>query len=284
MSRINENHETVALQTNKELFPPHEDYFTEETEDSGLKLTGKGPVLISQYQKFVKNFLKETDFTRLSQYRGEICECISHRAQFQEKITEADDDIEKLPASIFSGFTPGLILTIDAITFTLVSNPPGIEITGEMTTEGARLLLDVSAGFLPAGLYQEIKKLNVQWYDGGVICAIIDKRRNIEKIRRAHLKVKQSELGQMDIDREREYLLARYPLLCLEPDLHVTDVARAIAADANRWEDTSLIKDQSMMVEYMYTDKYINPMTVPKQESTEKSREKILEFLKNQNQ
>ena len=282
MSRIAKNYETTAIQTDKELLPPYDDYFTQETEDSGLKLTGKGPVLINQYQKCVKEFLKETDFTRLSHYRGEICECISHRTQFQEKISEADDDVEKLPVSIFSGFTAGLILTIETANFYIASNPPGIEISGEMATEGAKLLFDISAGFLPEGIYENIKKLGLQWYDGGIICEIIDKRRGFEKIRRAHLKVKQSELGQMPLERERDYLLARYPLLCLEPDPHVTDVARTIAMDANRWEGTSFISDESKIIEYMYTDKYISPMVVPKQEPTEESREKILQFLTEQ--
>ena len=276
---------SLASQTDPQNYPP-EDEALYQIPENGPKLSGKGPILIGQYQKCIKNFIKDIDFTRLSPYRSEICECVLHRSQFQEKISQDfDDEIEKLPPSLFSGFNVSLILTIDSTAFLLVSTNPGLEITGDLHTEGWKMIQDISAGYLPSGIFEDLKKLNLTWYDGGLICEIVDKRRKKEKISRVHLRVKANDIGLLTFEREQDYLLNRYPLLCLDPDLHVTDVARTIKADAERWinplsyqpkeinENDEVEKEEKKRVQQTV------PLILPPKESTEESREKLVKFL-----
>ena len=278
---------TSASQTNPENYPPEDESFVSQTSENFPEISAKGPNLIGQYQKCIKNYIKQTDFARLSPYRSEIFECVLHRAQFQEKIAkESDDDVEKLPPSLFSGFNASLILTIDATAFLLVSTTPGIEITGDLHSEGWKMIQDISAGYLPSGLFEDMRKLSLTWYDGGVICEIVDKRRRKEKVSRVHLRVKASDIGMLTFEREQDYLLNRYPLLCLDPDLHVTDVARTIKADAERWIDPLAYEPKDSQedneVEEQKQEEFSQeslPVLLPPKESTEESREKLIKFL-----
>ena len=275
---------STASQVDSTNFSLNEEYYAAKVKDVGPPLSGKGPVLIHQYQKCIKNYLKQVDFAQLSPYRSEICECVNHRAQFQDKISqETDDDIERMVPSIFSGFNVGLVLTIDYSAFILASTSPGLELTGDLNSEGLKMIQDISAGFLPSGIFEDLKKLNLTWYDGGLICEIVDKRRQREKISHVHLKVKSSDIGPLTYEREQDFLLNRYPLLCLDPDLHVTDVARTIKADAERWIQpiTHEVKEQGEDMEDTTPQPQKEPITtlLPPQESTEELRDKLVKYL-----
>ena len=131
--------------------------------------------------------------------------------------------------------------------------------------------------------FEDLKKLNLTWYDGGLICEIVDKRRQREKISHVHLKVKSSDIGPLTYEREQDFLLNRYPLLCLDPDLHVTDVARTIKADAERWIQpiTHEVKEQGEDMEDTTPQPQKEPITtlLPPQESTEELRDKLVKYL-----
>lgn len=271
---------SVFTQTEPQLYPAYKTSNTEKTTEPLDEISGRGPILIDQYQEVIKDYISRMNLSHLSPYRKEICECIQQRQQFQNVVYgNRDKDVEKFPVSIFTGLVPSLTLILDQDVFTLTSSTPGLEITGDISTDGQILIYDINRGLLPNGLYESLKKLNLTWYDGGLICEVIDRRRSIEKYRRVHLKVKQSDLGQMPFELEQEFLLNRYPLLCLSPNLQVTNVARTIASDAARWTDPSEQEDASRIAEYVYPDKYIDPVCPTPIESTEEARSKIIKFL-----
>ncbi|EAY08090.1 hypothetical protein TVAG_497130 [Trichomonas vaginalis G3] len=271
---------SLETQTEPQLLPQYKSSFSKVTTEPMDEISGKGPVLIDQYQEVIKDYVSKLDMSHLSAYRREICECIQLRQQFQNKVYgNTDADVEKLPVSIFSGLTPSLTITFDQDVFSIVSASGGLEITGDISSEGQYLIYDINRGVLPKTLYEAVKKLGLTWYDGGLICEVVDRRRNIEKFRRVHLKVDQSSLEPMSIEREQELLLCRYPLLCLTPDLQVTNFARTIAADAARWTAPEEQEDAARIAEYVYPDKYIEAAKPQPIESTEETRAKILKYL-----
>jgi hypothetical protein len=106
--------------------------------------------------------------------------------------------------------------------------------------EGTSLLFYVAHGMLRPDLLPQLLELKLTWYDGRLICEVVDQRRALGRAVRTQLRVAEEDLVAFGVDAERQVLLAEYPLLCLEPTPQVANLARAAMADRQRWEPSQM--------------------------------------------
>jgi hypothetical protein len=199
-------------------------------------LSGSGSALFAQYKENLRYYFARLDPHSLSDYRGEVFNRVRQQWVFQRKVFgRASPDYATLPPNAFAGFTVSLYLVIFADHFVLSSSAPGLEVVGNLGGDVVALLAHFDQRVMPPQFLEPLRKLSVVWYDGGLICEISDQRRRCDRPLRVHLRVNPDDIGAGGFELEQEFLLARHPLLCLEPSPQVARVARAAARERGKW-------------------------------------------------
>lgn len=200
------------------------------------ELDGDGPTLLHQYYSNTKYFIDHTDPMTLSPYKQEILTKVKQHSIFQSKIFNSSNLSDcDLPPNTFDNLSVSLYLVIFPDHFTFSTAFSEIE-SGDLNDNASRVLSYVSQGLLPPKLLESLKDLNLVWYDGGLICEISDQRKAYSHPLRVLMRVNPIDITNYGFDIEQEYLLNRHPLLCLDPDIRVSKLARTITADSQRWQ------------------------------------------------
>jgi hypothetical protein len=190
-----------------------------------------------------------TNVSDLSELRGEICERIQRRINFQlSTYGTCSIGLDEAPPNLYSSFSVALYLVIyrDG-RFSFSSVTPGIGVAGMIDEEeGRSLLFYISHGMLRPGLLPQLLDLKLTWYDGRLICEVIDYRRALGRSVRTQLRVAEEDIVAFGVEAEQQVLLAQYPLLCLEPTPQVANLARAAIADRRRWEPSDIEGESKM--------------------------------------
>jgi hypothetical protein len=200
-------------------------------------LSGSGSSLFSQYQSNIQHYFERVDPSSLSDYRAEVFNRVRQQSVFQSKVFgHAAPDYNTLPPNTFSTFAVSLYLVIFTDHFVFSTASAGFEVVGNLGDELVSLLGYFDQQLLPPQLLEQLKKLSVVWYDGGLICEINDQRRQCEMPLRIHLRIHPDDVLAGGFELEQEWLFARFPLLCLEPSLQVGKVARVAAREKGKWK------------------------------------------------
>ena len=195
------------------------------------------------------SYIKNTSKTSISDFRNEVYEKTQRHFAFQiSSYGRISLGFDELPNNDFSNMTPSLFLMIYNDHFTFSSAVPGFNIIGNINDdEGIMLLNCISRGFLVPNSLKILKELNLTWYDGYLICEIVDNRRVIPKTLRTNLKPTSNDIASCGFENEQAFLLAQYPLLCLEPDTKVAELSRTIVNDKNRWQVNEISCDSPIV-------------------------------------
>jgi len=232
------------------------------------------------YYDSVKEFSQNCDYSTLSSYRSELMQSIAHRIQFQEKVFgRTEEGLGPFPETLFSGFIVSLVFSIFDDSFSFCSVNPGFSITGPLVVMYKEYYEPLTSGFLPIGLFPSLIKLDLTWYDGGLICEIVDHRRKLIKATRIMLRINPSEQLDCSPEQEQDYLLSRYPLLCLDPEEEVSVLSRCAYSDKQNFiRPTDGIIDEEAMY-YAKTSK-IEIIQNTKKLSVDELREQVLQHWK----
>ena len=205
------------------------------------EINGSGPILLRQYSENIEYYISHTPENSLSPCRQEILSKVKQYAIFQSKIFNKSNLPDgSLPANTFENLSVSLYLVIYSDHFTFSTASPGIEISGDLCDDSTRVLSYVSQCMLPPRFLETLRKMNLVWYDGGLVCEITDQRKAYSKPLRVLMKVNPIDITNYGFEIEQEYLFNRFPLLCLEPDIQVSKLARAVVADSQRWQPLAL--------------------------------------------
>ena len=195
-------------------------------------------VLLDQFYKNVNFFLTHIQRYQISELRSEVYERVKNRSLFQAKVFgNSSTNFDVLPQNSFSSFVVSLHLILKSDSYIFYSSAPGLEIQENYDDHGWFLLEFISKGMLPPNAIDDIKKINLKWYDGGLICQIEDQRRLNIQIMRVLLRLNNSDIVGLGTDSESSYLLARYPYICFDNDIQVSRIARIAANDHIRWKE-----------------------------------------------
>lgn len=247
-------------QTPKELEPYPEAHVFSGSTDMPPPLDGSGSTLLDQYHENIKNYLNHRSPAYLSDYRSEIFLKIRQQATFQSKLFgTSSPNYDRLPSNCFSNFTVSLYLIIFSDHFTFASSAPGIEMTGDLNEEANNILSYISQGLLPPDMFDTLRKMNLVWYDGGLICEVTDQRKPYSHPIRVHVEINPVDMMKCGFEVEQEYLNARYPLICLEPNLQVAQVARIAQKDRLRFKKTEVPQTPSAFMQHEYPALFIEP-------------------------
>lgn len=230
--------------------------------DQPPQLDGSGPQLLHQYYENTKYFIDHTDSSTLSAYRQEVLNKVKEKLVFQSKLFNTNGEPDgSLPSNIFGNLTVSLNLIIFSDRYSFSSSNPGFEITGDLNDDISHLLSYVANGVLPPNLLEQLRKLNLVWYDGGLICEINDTRKAYSHPIRVLMRINPIDITNSDFDVEQEYLLNRYPLLCLDPDIQVSKVSRIALSDSQRWKPAPLaIRTPAEFLEHECPSLFIEPV------------------------
>jgi len=221
--------------------------------DNPPPLVGSSSVLLDQIHKNVLYHFKAIPKSSMSDLRNEVCDRIKHRALFQTRVFgESTGTFDTLPVNSYSGFTVSLYLILRDGSYSFWTSTGGFEVNGYLNEEGIQLLDYFSQGLLPPRMLDDLRKLPLIWYDGGLVCEIDDQRRAISQVMRTLLRVHHSDLSKLGVDCEQDYLFARYPCLCLDPDIKVSEVSRVFARDNLRWKRSSMYISPKQLVQEKY--------------------------------
>lgn len=249
------------------------------------QLIGSGATLLENYYKNINFHIENVPPSQLSALRLEVCKKIRHRTLFQTKVFgKSSTNFDILPENTFESFTVSLYLIIKEKTFslfTLTSNN-NLEITDSFDDHGCLVLDYISRGYLPPMMLDDVRKLNLVWYDGGLICEINDQRTKNSKISRTLLRVSQSDIAALGTDSESEYLLARYPLLSFDADIQISKVARAAKRDSFRWKGDFAPETPKKFVEEHYPSIFLKPKEEKKEELPPEDPEEATKLLLSQ--
>ena len=150
-------------------------------------LVGSGSALLRQYRENLSYFLDMADQTAVSDFRSEVLNCVREHKIFQERLFgRSSPPLGQLPPNAFHEFTVSLHLSLFHDRFVMSSTIPGFEISGG-AHEIEPLLAALSTGFLPAHTLDALRKVNLVWYDGGLICEVNDNRVSPPAFIRVHL-------------------------------------------------------------------------------------------------
>jgi hypothetical protein len=200
-------------------------------------LSGSGSTLFSHYQANLQYYFDRLDSHSLSEYREEVFNRIRQQSIFQSKVFgHASPNYNRLPLNSFAGFAVSPYLVICSDRFVFSSATPGFEVSGGLDQELANLLGYFDQQTLPPQLLETLKRLNLVWYDGGLICEIADQRRQSDRPLRIHLRVHPDDFVAAGFEIEQEYLFDRFPLLCLDSSIQVSKVARAAGREKGKWK------------------------------------------------
>ena len=252
---------------NEEVQTNFEDYDAQFASNNPPDLNGSNATLLDQYYSNVIYHIEHIHPSQLSPVRNELCKKIKHKLIFQSKVFgKSSTNFDNLPENLFSTFTVGLYLILKDKTFTFYSSNPGFEITDSYEETGNYILEFISRGILPPRMLDDVRKLNLVWYDGGLICEIDDQRKKNAKVYRTLLKVNQSDIASLGLEIESEYLLARYPLLSFSPDIQVSKVARVAERDLLRWKQESTAESSKQYVQEHYPSIFLTPKKEKKED------------------
>lgn len=258
-----------------------------QTSEDPPHLDGTDATLLDQYYQNVNYYIKNLSRASLSTFKNEICNKVRHRSLFQAKVFgKSSTNFDVLPESTFSTFTISLHLVLRPKSFSFFTSNPGIEINDTFSDEGSYLLNFISQGYLPPRLFEEIRKLNLVWYDGGLICEIDDQRRTNCNTIRTLLRVHPTDIAKLGYESEREYLLARYPLISFDNDIQISRVARAASRDRHRWQKEDSIETPKQFVQNHYPQAFLPQKKEDKEEppeDREEAQKALLEAIKGLN-
>ena len=203
-----------------------------------------GGTLIEKYHETVLDYIENVNINELSVLRSEICERNQKRIKFQRCTfgnISKNFDCFIIPQNLYNVLTVSLYLVLYPDHFTFSTQQKGFEVTGSIDDEvGISILSYVS------GLLSVLKNKNLSWYDGCLICEIIDCRRNVPKSVRTQLRVSQYDIQSYGIESEQSFILAQNPLICLDPSPSVANVARAAMNDRLRWEPDDITEESKL--------------------------------------
>ena len=199
-----------------------------------------GVTLLEKYHSIVMNYIENVNVAELSSLRSEICEKIQKRLKFQRITYGAISKcFDEQPLNLYNTFNVSLYLVLYPDHFTFSTVQKGFEISGSIDDEtGQSILSYISRGMLKPGLLDSLKNKNLSWYDGCLICEIIDCRRKNTPTIRTQLRVSPYDINQTGIESEQSYVLAQNPFVCTDPSPAVANIARAAMNDRLRWEVT----------------------------------------------
>lgn len=251
---VDDNYRTATTQVPDEFFPYYK--FEEKSDLATATRTN----LLREYHKTVTEYMRSANTSEMSDLRAEICSRIQKRSRFQTNLLgPLSAGLDEPPPNLYSSrrFTASLFLMIfenGQFKFTTCTSPPTILCAGRDIdgAEGHALLMYISQGILKPGLLRQLLDLNLTWYDGCLICEITDERRKLKRTVRTQLKVAQEDIVEITsstssgLETEQHFLMAQYPLLCLEPDKQVGNVARAAHADRRRWEPSAVERESKI--------------------------------------
>lgn len=247
------------------------------------ELIGSGATLLEKYYKNINFYFENIPPSQMSAFRLEVCKKIRHRALFQTKIFgKSSTNFDILPENTFSSFIASLYLILKEKTFSLFTSNHCLEITDTFDDHGSYVLDYISRGYLPPMMLDDVRKLSLVWYDGGLICEIDDQRKKNSRISRTLLRVNQSDIAALGPDSESEYLLARYPLLSFDADVQISKVARAAKRDALRWKEERVPETPKKFVEEHYPSIFLKPKEEKKEEVPPEDPEEATKLLLNQ--
>lgn len=211
-----------------------------------------GGTLIEKYHETVLDYIENVNINELSALRSEICERIQKRIKFQRcTFGNISKSFDEQPQNLYSVFNVSLYLVLYPDHFTFSTSQKGYEITGSIDDKLGRSILSyVSRGLLKPGLLTILKNKdllkNLSWYDGCLICEIIDCRRAVSRRVRTQLRISQYDIQPYGIDSEQSFILAQNPLICLDTSTSVANVARAAMRDRLRWEPEDLMSESNL--------------------------------------
>ena len=252
---------------------------------AGPELVGSGSVLSQRYRDVLGCFLDQCDPRSFTEYREEVFNRVRQEKSFQDRVFgHSTPRYDTLPRSTFSSFTVSLHLAILPSHFVLSSSPPGFELTGDLDDDLARLIAFFDDGLLPPKVLDQLRKLNLVWYDGGLVCEVSDQRREAAQQFRMYLRVNPCDIAACGVETEREYLLVQHPLLCLDTSPQVGRVAMVAARDRSKWATPAHAeKTPAQFLQTQYPALFIEERTPmqPRErkhdvEADEQLREKLL--------
>lgn len=208
-----------------------------------------GANLLREYHKTVREYMRTANTSDMTELRSEICGRIQRRDTFQENVYgDLSVGLDEPPPNLFSSLIPSLLLSIYGNgQFALTTPDSTILQTGHIDeADGQDILSNISKGILRPGLLKHLLDMNLTWYDGCLICEITDHRRKLNRRVRTHLRVAQEDIIDADIETQQQIVTAQYPLLCLDPDKQVGNLARVAFADRKRWEPSSVERESKM--------------------------------------
>lgn len=207
-----------------------------------------GGALVDKYHEAVLDYIENVNINELSVLRGEMCERIQKLIKFQRcTFGNVSKCFDEQPQNLYSSLNVSLYLVIDNDHFSFYSAQKGYEVTGSIDDEvGISILSYISRGLLKPGLLQKLKNKNLYWYDGCLICEIIDYRRSVPRSVRTQLKVSQYDIQSYGIECEQQFILAQNPLICLDPSPAVANVARAAMNNRLRWEPSDTTEESKL--------------------------------------
>jgi hypothetical protein len=217
---------------------------------AGSLADARGGELVRLYHRAVADHVQAAHVSDLSELRGEICERMQHRRNYQvSAYGRASIGLDDPPPNLFSSFSVALYLVIyEDGRFAFSSATPGVALGGLIDDdEGRALLFYIAHGVLRPGLLPALLDLKLAWYDGALICEVVDRRRRLGRAVRTHLRVAEEDLVPFGADAEQQVLLAQYPLLCLEPTPQVANDARVAGADRRRWEPSDIDGESKLL-------------------------------------
>lgn len=230
-------YKTIATQTPINYFSDVECLNPQVEFDLPPDFDGSGPTLLHQYYANTKYFIDHIDPSTLSTYKQEILSKVKQHSIFQSKIFNSINLPDgSLPPNTFDNLKVSLYLIIYSDHYTFKTAIQGIEINGDLNDDVSHVLSYVSQGLLPPCFLEKLKDLNLVWYDGGLICEISDQRKASPHPLRVLMRINPIDVTKCGFDIEQEYLLNRFPLLCLDPDTRVSKLTREVVSDSQRWQ------------------------------------------------
>ncbi|OHT04558.1 hypothetical protein TRFO_27947 [Tritrichomonas foetus] len=208
-----------------------------------------GGALVEKFHETVLDYIENVNINELSALRGEICERIQKRAKFQRNTYGyVSKCFDEQPPNLYSAFSVSLYLLLYPDHFVFSTSQKGFEITGSIDDELGRSILSyISRGLLKPGLLAALKNKNLSWYDGCLICEVIDCRRSIPTSVRTQLRVSPLDINQAGFESEQPFILVQNPLVCLDPSPAVANVARVAMSDRLRWEPGDSTKESKVL-------------------------------------
>ena len=202
------------------------------------RLNSTTSTLSTQYRQNVGYYIANSNPSTFSKYREDILTRMKEQSLFFQKIFgENSDNLDRLPANAFLDFSVSLYLVLHEETFSFYSVVPGFEISGEIDLSNG-VISHLMNGNLPPHMFEKLKDMTLTWYDGGLICEVINDTKSFNN-RPVRILVRINNIDLMDLgyEIEQEYLNFRYPLLCLDNDIQVARLARMASYDRLKWNE-----------------------------------------------